>query len=318
METILKTDEQRIRKKKNNSRKKDKRVFYICCMIFPVLQFLVFYVYVNFQSILLAFQKYEIVDGAIKVSAVGFENFVSAWKFFLENIQWLQNSLVNFLFTSALGLVLALIFSFYIYKKFPAAGFFKVILFIPKIIPGIVFAMLFKYIISYAYPEFIKMLTGEVVLDLFSNSETEFGTIIFFNVWISFGVNVMLLSGAMNNINESVVESAQLDGVNIFQEFWYVTVPMIFPTLITFITVAVTGIFTHQMALFSLYGGNGKHVATWGYYLYLASKESDVYSMRGYLPFTELSALGLIFTAILFPTVLAIRKLLVKFGPSVD
>ena len=318
MKTILNMERKKTKKNVCNSREKEKRIFYICCIIFPVLQFLVFYVYVNFQSILLAFQKYEISAGRIKVSFVGLLNFASAFEFFWDNIQWLQNSFVNFLFTSALGLVLALIFSFYIYKKFPAAGFFKVVLFIPKIIPGIVFAMLFKYIISYAYPSVVETLTGQVVPDLFSNSETEFGTVIFFNVWISFGVNVMLISGAMNNINESVVESAQLDGVNIFQEFRYIAVPMIFPTLTTFITVAITGIFTHQMALFSLYGGNGKHVATWGYYMYLASKNSDVYTLRDYLPFTELAALGLIFTAILFPIVLGVRKLLVKYGPSVD
>lgn len=322
MEKILnaegKENTSKARIKEFNSREKEKRIFYICCIVFPVLQFLIFYVYVNFQSILLAFQNYQISGGRIKVSFVGFRNFASAWNFFVENIAWLKNSLLNFSFTSALGLVLALIFSFYIYKKFPAAGFFKVVLFIPKIIPGIVFAMLFKFIISYAYPEAVEILTGKVVQDLFNNSDTEFGTIIFFNVWISFGVNVMLLSGSMNNINNSVVESAQLDGVNIFQEFWHITIPMIFPTLTTFIIVAITGIFTHQMGLFSLYGGNGKHVGTWGYYMYLASKNSDVYTTRDYLPFTELAALGLIFTAILFPTVLFIRKMLVKYGPSVD
>ena len=41
-------------------RKIDKKlIFYIACFALPVLQFLIFYIGVNFQSILLAFQKYD-------------------------------------------------------------------------------------------------------------------------------------------------------------------------------------------------------------------------------------------------------------------
>ena len=37
----------------------NKKIFYYSLMIFPLLQFCIFYIGVNFQSILLAFQKYE-------------------------------------------------------------------------------------------------------------------------------------------------------------------------------------------------------------------------------------------------------------------
>ena len=37
----------------------NKKIFYYSLMLFPLLQFCIFYIGVNFQSILLAFQKYE-------------------------------------------------------------------------------------------------------------------------------------------------------------------------------------------------------------------------------------------------------------------
>ena len=132
-------------------------------------------------------------------------------------------------------------------------------------------------------------------------------------------VNVLLFHGSMEGINPSVVESAQLDGVNLAQEFWYITLPLIFPTFVTFLVLGLAGIFTNQMNLYSLFGAYAEELSTFGYFIYLNSSKSDVIVTNiGYLSYSELSALGLLLTLVVFPITFGTRKLLEKYGPSTD
>ena len=216
-----------------------------------------------------------------------------------------------------LVLPLGLIFSFYLYKKFPLSGVFQVILFLPQILSSVVVALLFKYIVTDFYGAFMQLLPGtHSTQSLLTNPETAFGTVLFYNVWVGFGVNVVMFHGAMNGINDSIIESAHLDGANLLREFWHIVLPMIFPTFITFVIVGMAGVFTNQMYLYTLFGVNGDNLSTLGYYLYVQAQQSGVTGSVYRLSYPALSAFGLILTCIIFPITFATRKLLRRFGPS--
>ncbi len=308
-------------KTKLNTRKKSRVIFYVLMMALPVLQFAIFYCYININSIILAFKHYELNVGGLgyKVTFAGFENFVAAWKIFIDRKYMITNSLILFAANTFIGLALAILFSYYVYKKYYAAGFFKVILFMPQIVSSVVFTLLFKYIVTDGYIAIAKLFTDEQVLGLLDNVSARFTTIVVYNIWVGFGVNVLLFSGSMADINESVVESGELDGVNSFQELWFITLPMIYQTFISFTLLNIAGIFTNQMHLFSLYGSTADDTATLGYYLYVQAQKSDVIRLStAYLNYSELSALGVILTLIIVAITLVAKKLMTKFGPSVD
>ena len=309
-------------KKSVNFRKRKRTIFYFCVMALPVIQFLLFYVYVNFNSFVLAFQHYELrTDGVngYDITFAAFDNFKTAWEIFTTRTYMLKNSLTIFFACTLLGITLALIFSYYIYKKYPMAGFYKVILFMPQIISSIVFTLLFKYFSTDAYIAIAELFTDSEVLGLLDNPDTQFGTIVFYNVWVGFGVNVLMFSGAMSGINSTIVESAELDGVNILQEFIFITLPMIFETIVSFLMIALAGVFTNQANLYTLYDAQALDVGTIGYYLFVQTQKSDVIRFnRSYLNYPELVAFGLILTAIVITVTLVVKKLLKKFGPSID
>ncbi len=300
--------------KRTLGRKQKKMLFYIAVLAYPVIQTLIFYFYTNFNSILLAFQEHKIVEGAYNVGFAGFSNFATAFKMLGDRLFMVKNSLILYALNLLVGMTLALIFSFYIYKKYRGAKVFQFVLFAPQLISGVVFALLFKYIVTDVY-----MKLFEQPLGLLDNLDTKFGTVLFYNLWIGFGTNVVLFSGSMSGIDESVVEAAEIDGANIVQEFIHVTIPMIFPTFVSFIVIGMVGVFTNQMALFVLFGNTGMDIGTLGYYLYVEASLSDVISpSTGRASYSELSAFGLILTAIIAPIVIATKKLLTKYGPSAD
>ena len=305
---MISAEKAKTRKLISNPRKRSRTIFYICIMALPVLQFVIFYIFVNLNSFILAFKEFTDEYGLVSRLA-GFKNFVWAWKNFSGNLYMLRNSLLQFLFTTAIGLTLAIIFSYYIYKKFFGASFFKFALFMPQIISSVVFVVLFKYLVTNVY----KVLSG-AELGLLDNDKTRLATVLFYNVWVSFGINVILFSGSMNEINTSIIESAQLDGANYVQELWHIVLPMIWPTLTQFTVVGVSAIFTNQMNLFSFLSRGGLDVASFGYYFYIQTLEST--SSGSMLNYPQLSALGLLLTLIIMPVTILVRKCMEKFGPK--
>ena len=304
-----------------NQRKRNQWIFFTCLVALPIIQFCICYIYVNLNSFILAFQHYEYAEGSLgfEITFAKFANFQEGLKLLSERLYMFKHSLILFFWTTIIGLTLALLFSYYIYKKYPLSGLFRVVLFMPKILSGVVFCLLYQYIANDVYVYVAETLFKlKNVQGLLDNMDTKLGAVLFFTVWIGFGVNVLMFSGSMSGIDESIVESAQLDGANTIQEFIFITVPLIWPTFVSFLTINFTGIFTDQMHLHTLFGQNANELATFGYYLYVQSNKGELISTDTTPSFSVLSAMGLMMTAIMLPLTLGLRKGLRKWGPSVD
>ncbi len=318
--------------KQMRSRKKKGLLFYSLVIILPVLQFIIFYIGVNFNSILLAFSKHVYSpDGGsyTQYFGAGFDNFVAAFDMFIEIEGWnmFRNSLLMIACELCISLPLAVIFSFYVYKRYFGSKLFKIVLFMPQIVSVMVFSILFKYITQDVAAVLAENAGNEALANggLLNNPETWISllTIIFYNIWISFGVNVVMITGSMSSINPSLVEAAQLDGCSPIREFWHLTLPLVWPTFTTFVVVSLTGLFVNQMNLYSLFSSNAPTAVTsLGYQLYIAGQGAGLTQISdgGALKLTyyELSAMGLVFTLILLPIVMGVRYLMRKLGPSVE
>lgn len=310
------------------TRKVKRMIFYSLMIALPFLQFVFFYCYVNFDSIKMAFEVYKVVDNKFVADFTLFDNFKAVYYYIEKQDAWFMigNSLILYFTKLLLGTGLALLFSYYVYKKFMFAGTFRVFLYLPSIVSGIAMTLIYQFILSKVLPTILTK-PGEAPFPDLIKTDYAYGAILFYNLWLSFGVNVLMYTGSMSGINESIVESAHLDGVNVVQEFWYITVPMIWPTMITFIVSGLAALFTDQMGLYTFFGESvpGK-INTVGYFLYVQSLKSGLMGAdnpklqaeRGYLTFPQISAFGLIITAIVLPITLFVRWMMTKFGPSVD
>ena len=114
-------------------------IFYAALMAFPVVQFLIFYIVVNANSLLLTFRSYDTLTG--EVSWVGWDNLAEAFRMMTQQKELLDamgTSFLAYAISLCIGTPLALLFSFYIYKEYPASGVFRVLLFLPSIVSAIV------------------------------------------------------------------------------------------------------------------------------------------------------------------------------------
>ena len=298
---------------------KSDRLFYVLILIFPVAQFIIFYIGVNLNSFLLAFKNITLDENLKYHTELSLSAFANAFVMIKtpEILGIIRISFLSYLIKTLISVPLGLLFSYYIAKKLFGARFFRTILFLPSILSTIVMVTLFRYFVDNAIPAMIKDITKqEVVLSLLSQSNNvQYATIMFYNLWIGFGVSVLMYANAMSGISPSVLDAAKIDGATAFKEFVYITLPSIFSTLTVFLIAGVAGIFTDQLNLYSFYGSDPSvPYKTFGYYMFFQTNKY-VNDMSHY---PVLSAFGLIMTAVAVPLTFLMKRLLEKFGPSED
>ncbi len=289
---------------------KSELIFYCLLVALPLLQICIFYFYVNFNSILMSFQKYSKVTDTFTFDFG--VNFSEIWYDLTKQtilLDALKNSIVVWIFTSGVGTFLSILFSYYIFKKWLGAKMFKFFLFLPTVLPSILLVGVYNFFVTDAVPGYMEEIFNVKIQPLFSYKSV-LPPVIFFNVLTCFGAQLLIYTGAMDQISPEVLEAGQVDGVTSTREFFSIVLPMILPTISTFIVASVATLFTNQANLFSFFGSSGVNLTTndytLGYYLFMLVERD------GESSYTYASALGIICTFIAFPLTLFVRWLLNK------
>lgn len=289
-------------------------LFYSLMLLFPLTQFALFYIGVNGRSFLYAFQKIDVQSGSIAWTV---EPFVTAFQKIFQPtlLKVLGTSFLSFALTYAIGTVLALFFSYFIYKKLPFGNFFKVMLFLPSILSAIVLVTIYQNFVEIGLPSVLTSWFGGTHKGLIENPQTRYWAILFYNVFASFGTSVLMYSNAMSGLSVEVAEAAKIDGANSSHEFFHIVLPGIFPTISTFAITSVAGIFVNQMNLFSFFGSAASgEVQTYGYYLYVEALNAGTHEAE----YPLICAIGLLLTLVAVPLTLLTKFALEKWGPSED
>ncbi len=304
------------RQRSMSARKRAEILFLVCLLAFPIAVFLVGYVYVNINSILLTFKSYDI-DSAT-YHWVGFDNIRDVVNDLVYDpivSPTFGRSLIAYAVSTFIGFPLNIVFAFVIYKKIPLANLFQIVLFLPSIISSMVITLMFKNFVNYIVPAVFDLFGMSDPPNLLFDYHTAFGMQNFYVIWVGFGSQLILYSGAMSRIPDSIVEYGELEGITMFKEFWHVTIPMIWQTITIFLVTGVASIFSGQLALFSFYGtGAPTDIQTLGYYFFQrvvgegASSADYPYAAAG----------GVLFTLVAAPVTLTARWALERFGPNVE
>ncbi len=296
------------------------KLFYGLMIALPILQFVIFYIVVNFNSILLAFQSYSNFGGKEVRSWVGFDHFAEIWNVLLydpgHTIQICIRNTMLFFFVDVLVIMpLSLLFGYYIHKQAPLAGFFKVVLFLPSIVCSMVFVIFFNYFVDDELVRILQMMTHDDLLVTILGGEAPKAllALIVFYVWIGFSGSILLYLNAMSNVSPAVVEAAKVDGASEWNIFWSIMIPGCWKTLVSLFIISLAATASSQAYLFSFYAGNAPaQMQTLGYYQFMLIIKTG---QENPVSYPIASAYGVILTLIIAPLTFGVRYLLNRFGP---
>lgn len=298
--------------------KREQIIFIVVLLAYPVLHFLVNWLYINLRTIILSFTRYNIFAGEFQIPGNIFYNY----KMWIDRIlneeryrMILVNSFIYFPVTCFVTLPLSIICSYFLYRKVPGHALYKVIFFLPSILPVVVLTMAFRFgFDTYGYVNAILEGLGFENLPVWFGSDklTPF-MIFFYCVWAGIGYNVVLLSGAMARVPNEVIEYGRLEGIGMWREMLQIVVPMIWPTIVTLFTVGMNTVLTIYLQAYFLMDSSTKgefNTGTIGLYIF------GNYSNEMQIP--QLSSFGLLCSAIYVPIIFLARFIMNKFFAEVD
>lgn len=152
-------------------------------------------------------------------------------------------------------------------------SFFRVILFIPWLVPSTVTATIFKWIFnSYSgYFNYYMLKFGLIdhSLEILSDPKKVWWALSIAIIWGSFPFVTFVLSAALKSINQELYSAARIDGASSFQLFRYITLPGIRSSVITIIIMEIIWKMSdYDMVKLMTGGGPGKTTYTLSLYMY--------------------------------------------------
>jgi len=293
-------------KKRKKPINKCRIAFIICCCALPVIQWLIFYVYANFQAFTMAFTD--------RTGAFSLENFERLGRQ-LKNIDSelgvaIKNTAITFALT-VIQYPFHILVSYFLYKKIPGSNLYRVLFFLPSIIFGVAFSLTFKQLIGVNgfIAQAVQSAQGlDYTPTLLADSRYANYVVLLHKLWIGFAGNIVIYGGAFARIPDDVLESARLDGVNWWQEFTKIIVPMVWPTVALHAVMMVCGIFNASGDVFLL--TEGKYgtmtLSAWMYIQILQGGGGG--NIANSNVFNYMSAVGLVMTIIAVAISLGVRR----------
>lgn len=239
-----------------------RRYIYAYLFIAPVIiVFGIFRVYPSLQTLIYSFYKVELMRG--RFTFIGLENF----RDLLEDTIFLKataNTLIYVFSIVPLSAGIALILAVLFNAHFRFKELFKGIYFAPMVTSTVAAAMVWLWLYNPQYGLFnvIFKLFGLPAQPWLMSSHQALLSVIIFSIWKSLGYNMIIYIAGLQAIPDVYYEAAKIDGANVFQQFWKITLPLLAPTT-TFILI-YNAILAFQVfdQVFVLTGGGPAYATT--------------------------------------------------------
>lgn len=295
--------------------------FLISLVIIPLINFAIFWVYVNFQTILMTFQRYN--PSTDSYDFIWFERYVTIFKeYVLGEVPKNQNMYLNSLRALVINFIIlpiAFVAAYSFYKKIRFEKFYRVLFMFPSIISLVILTMVYRYLFDGQFGPIAKLLekiTGIETSWLGHDSDYKWTLIYIFCIWAGLGTNVIMLSGAMMRIPGDITEACLIDGVGFWREAVQFVLPLVMPTIGIYIIsiLAAPLSFTMQPMLIAAEDGTENKFLTMSWYIY--KSVNNPMSSEGEM--LSAATVGIVFSLLMMPFIVGARILVNKFTPDVE
>lgn len=218
------------------------RLVWVAFLVPALVVYTLFLIYPVVQSGVLSFTSWAGPGRAATV--VWLENYAELltdavfWRAMTNTFLLLVVSIVIQL---PIGLGLALIVA----TAARAKRFWRAIYFIPTLMSTVAIAILWRLIYSPDFGVVNGILRAVGLEDLaqgwLGQSSTALIAVLFTNVWQWAPFYMVIYLAALAGINGEVYEAASLDGATPWQRFWYVTLPLLKPVILTTSILSLAG-----------------------------------------------------------------------------
>ena len=204
---------------------------------------------------------------------VGFANYVE-----LVNDPIFRKALVNTLIIVVVSVPIVCVFSLWVATviydlKMWATSLFRIIFYLPVVTGSVAVTVIWKWMFNnyYGIFNYLGKASGLISQNINWLGDERFalGCIILILLTTSVGQPIVLYVSALGNVDQSLIEAAQVDGSTRSQVFWKIKWPQIMPTTLYILIITTINSFQCFALIQLLTSGGPNHATdTIMYYIY--------------------------------------------------
>lgn len=292
-----------------------RRNWVLFCMLLPAVLYVFVFNYLPMPGMVIAFKNYNYGKGIFGSDWVGLKNFGYLFKTGVIKRVTLNTVVYNTLFIAfdlVMQVGIAVFLSETVGKKFKKVS--QTMLLLPYFISWVVAGAVVYNLLSTDYGLINNYLIsiGREPVNFMNNPKYWPALFVLFHVWKQVGYGSVVYVSAITGIDSEIYEAAAIDGANIFQRIFKVTIPLLKPTIIVLLLLNVGNIVRGDFAMFYNLTGNSPLLMD-------VSDVIDTFVYRSMIQtqnFGMSAAAGLYQSVLGFAIVMAVNTIIKKAQPE--
>ncbi len=215
----------------------------------------------------------SLYDWAILKKVHPFVGLANYQELLSDYVWWIavKNTIVFTAMTVVGTTVVALISAVAVTRPIRGAGFFRVLLYMPQLLSVGVVGLTWVWLLStqFGIINYGLSFLGIHPINWLGDVGIVIPALSLTTVWWGFGFPMLIFIAGLQGIPEHLYEAARIDGASGRQAFFYITLPLLRPTILF---VTVTGVIAHFQVFgqpFIMTGGGGPGYASYTVIIYL-------------------------------------------------
>ena len=232
-----------------------------------IIGFLVFTLYPVCASLFFSFCDYDVLSEPVWVGGMNYRDMLA------DRVFW--TSLYNTLFFTAmalpLGMILALLLAILLNQPVRCRGAFRAIFFLPSLVPMVAGAMVWLWILNGKLGllnQFLGALGLQHPPQWLSDPVWTKPSLVLMSLW-GVGNSVVIYLASLQDVPQSLYESAEIDGASAWMRLRHVTLPMISPVIYFNLIMGIIGTLQTFASAYVMFNGGGPNRSALFYAVYL-------------------------------------------------
>lgn len=244
---------------------KELRKLILIFVVPPILAWAILNIYPMVSAFYWAMTDYDGVTTSSQVFT-GIENY----QLLMNDTRWWDSMGNTFIIGAGLIvtiLPISLLFAVLITNTVKGRGFFKTFVYLPSILPIVITALLWVFILDptvgllggavdgLGVRDQLKELLGVNNLNFIGNPNLARWTVIFVSLWAAVGSYTIYFMAGLSRIPTELYDAAKIDGAQGWPMFWQITFPLLYPVIQTITLLLIINSLQNFAFIYVLSGG---------------------------------------------------------------
>lgn len=266
-----------------------------------ILGLIVFYAYPLLASVYYSFTSYSVLNPG---QFIGLENYKTLLN---DTLFWksIANTLIFAAMSVPVNIILGILIALLLNTKIHGIGLYRTIFFIPTLVPVVATATVWRWLLNSNYGLFNSFLAifGLGPVPWLASADWSKISLVMIAAW-GIGQAIIINLGGLQDISPEYYEAAAIDGANVFQKTFRITLPLLTPVIfynVVMGTINALQIFTLP---YTLTNGEGSPTHSLTFYVMHLYNNAFGYMKMGYASAMAwiLFVIILILTLVIFGT----------------